>query len=346
MIGQKPLISVITPCMNEEEGIVDCYRAVRSVFEDELTDYTYEHIFCDNASTDSTAEVLRALASKDSRVKLIVNARNFGTLRSNFHGLRSARGDAVLVALAADLQDPPELIPQFVAKWRDGYEIVYGIRSRREEGLVMRTTRRAYYRLVSLAAEFPIPVDVGEFQLIDRRVADALRGFDDNDPYVRGLIASCGFRSTGIPFTWRKRTKGNSKARFFAVVGIALNGLISVSRAPMRICLATGLVVTALSVLGAGLAVAFDLVSAGRPSPLGIPALIASISFLAGVQLTFTGILGEYIAAIHRQTRKSPLVIERERINFDVHEAAPTAERMHHFDRAGRPTAEPRESLV
>jgi glycosyltransferase involved in cell wall biosynthesis len=303
--------------MNEEEGIADCFRAVRRVFERDLPGCDYEHIFCDNASTDSTAAILKKLVEEDPKVRLIINARNFGTLRSNFNGLLSARGDAVLVALAADLQDPPELIPQFVARWREGFEVVYGIRRKREEGWAMRTARRAYYRLVSGAARFPIPVDVGEFQLVDRKVVEALRRIDDHDPYVRGLIAFCGFHSTGIPFTWKKRRKGRSKARLLAVIDLGLNGLISVSGAPMRLCLVTGLAVTALSLLGAAVGIASDLAADGRVSPPGFPALIAAVALFAGVQLTFTGVLGEYVAAIHNQVRKRPLVVERERVNFD-----------------------------
>jgi hypothetical protein len=232
----------------------------------------------------------------------------------------------------------------FLAKWREGYEVVYGIRSQREEGLLMKTARRAYYRLVSASAEFPIPVDVGEFQLVDRRVADALCRFEDHDPYVRGLIASCGFRSIGIPFTWKRRTKGVSKAKLLSILGIALNGMISVSRAPMRACLATGLAMTALSLLGAGFTLVSDLVLDGRIFRPGTPALLSAIGFFAGVQLTFTGVLGEYVAAIHSQTRKHPLVIERERVNFDESDAPRQDGRRHRIDSSRCSTAGPREN--
>jgi glycosyltransferase involved in cell wall biosynthesis len=334
MDGKKTLISVVTPCMNEAEGIADCYRAVRQVFELDLPHYEYEHIFCDNASTDATPALLKGLAASDPRVKLILNARNFGTLTSNFNGLLAAQGDAVLVALAADLQDPPELIPQFVARWREGHEVVYGIRQKREEGWAMRTARQVYYRLLSRAADFRIPVDVGEFQLIDRRVVDVLREFEDYYPYVRGLIASCGFRSVGIPFTWKKRRKGLSKARLAYVMDIALNGVVSVSKAPLRLCLLLGLGVTGVSLLSAFSGLALELMITGRLSRPGVPALVAAVAFFAGVQLTFTGVLGEYVAAIHSQVRKRPRVIERERVNFDAPAGeSPAPEAVRNYER-------------
>jgi glycosyltransferase involved in cell wall biosynthesis len=312
----RPLVSVVTPCFNEEEGIADCYRAVRRVFDEDLTGVDREHLFCDNASTDATLAILRCIAADDPKVRIIVNARNFGPLASNLNGVLNARGDAVLVSLPADLQDPPELIPELVARWRDGHEVVYGIRARREEGLILRTARRVYYRLVRRSASIAIPVDVGEFQLIDRKVVEALRGFDDYYPYIRGMIAACGFRSTGIRFTWRGRTKGLSKARFLGLLDFASNGLISFSKLPVRLCLATGLAITGLSLFAGAIALAFDIAADGRVSTPGVGAILFAISLFAGVQLTFAGILGEYIAAIHGQVRRRPLVIERERINF------------------------------
>src|SRR4051794_12688138 len=173
----RPLISIVTPCYNEADNLEDCYQAVRRVFSEDLPDCDYEHVFCDNASTDGTPEALRALAVRDRRGKVILNARNFGPFCSMFNGLLSTRGDATLVMLAADLQDPPDVIPEFVKRWRDGHEVVYGIRQQREEGFVMRLARRVYYRVVSRCADITIPVDVGEFQLIDRVVVDALRQF-------------------------------------------------------------------------------------------------------------------------------------------------------------------------
>src|SRR5262249_21491686 len=197
----RKLISILTPCYNESENVRDCYLAVRKLFETTLAAYDYEHIFADNASTDDTVGILKELAADDTRVKIIVNARNFGPFRSAFNALLSARGDAVVVFLAADLQDPPEMIAEFVRRWEDGNEIVYAVRKQREEPRLLRLARKAYYRVVNKFAYAEIPPDVGEFQLIDRVVVEALRRFDDYYPYIRGMIAVCGFRATGIDYT-------------------------------------------------------------------------------------------------------------------------------------------------
>ena len=201
----RSLISIVTPCYNEEDNVPECYQAVKRVFAESLPGYDYEHIFCDNASTDGTVRVLKDLAAQDGRVKVIVNARNFGPFCSTFNGLMSTRGDAVVVMLAADLQDPPETIADFVAKWREGYEVVYGIRRQREEGRGMRWTRKLYYRVVSQCSFISLPVDVGEFQLVDRVIIENLRKFDDHYPYIRGMIANCGFRTAGVAYTWKAR---------------------------------------------------------------------------------------------------------------------------------------------
>lgn len=312
---RRKLISIVTPCFNEEANLRDCRDAVARLFAEQLPEYDYEHIFCDNASTDSSPAVLRKLATEDSRVKVIFNSRNFGPFRSTFNGLMSSSGDAVVVLLAADLQDPPEVVVDFVRHWEAGHEIVYGIRANRQEGLLMRTTRRIYYRMVSRCASIDIPPDVGEFQLIDRVVVEALRGFDDYYPYIRGMIASCGFRMIGVPYTWKARRKGLSKNRLYHLVDQGLNGLISFTNLPMRFCLFLGL---ALSVASMGFAV-FTVAAHlwfHAAAPSGIPTLIAALFFFSGVMLFFLGVMGEYLCAIHFQVRRRPLVIERGRLNF------------------------------
>ncbi len=313
----RPLISIVTPCFNEEENIHDCHDAVRALFEGELRDYDFEHIFCDNNSADRTVAILKSIAARDRRVKIIVNSRNFGPFCSNFNGILSTRGDAVLTFLPADLQDPPEMIPEMVRRWREGHEVVYGIRRKREEGTLLRSVRQAYYRLLSKFASIDIPVDVGEFQLVDRAVVEALRGFDDYYPYIRGMIANCGFRSTGVAYTWRARAKGMSKNRLFHLVDQGLNGLISFTKVPMRICLFFGSALATASLVYAFASLAINLAYYREVAPPGIATLIVAVFFFAGLQLFFFGVLGEYIAAIHAQVRKRPLVIERERVNFD-----------------------------
>lgn len=319
----KKLISIVTPVLNEVDNVPDCRAAVQRLFDGPLAGYDHEHVFCDNASTDGTVPLLRRLAAADPHVKVILNARNFGPFRSVFNGLLATRGDAVVPLLAADLQDPAEVIAEFVHKWEQGHEVVYGIRANREEGFFLRTARKLYYRLVNRWADLYIPPDVGEFQLIDRIVVEALRRCDDYYPYLRGLIASCGFRAVGVPFTWRARKRGHSKNRLYHLVDQGLNGLISFTNIPMRLCMLFGITTAALSLLVALVTFVVHLIYYQKLAPPGIPTLIVAIFFFAGAQLFFFGVLGEYISAIHFQVRKRPLVVERERINFRPHDAAP-----------------------
>lgn len=317
MTEPRKIISIVTPCFNEESNVVPCYQAIKQLFDGPLARYDYEHIFCDNASTDNTTILLKGLAAQDPHVKIIINARNFGALRSNYNGVLAATGDAVLVFLPADLQDPPEVIPQMVAHWEEGNEIVYGIRAQREEGFLLRTARRIFYRLVRRLAHIDVPVDAGEFQLIDRQVVKTLRGFEDYYPYIRGMIASCGFRRIGVPYVWKARQRGYSKARFYHLIDQALNAIISLSNVPMRLCMFFGVGIAVLSMLYGVFGFIMNLIYYRQLAEPGIPTLIIAVFFFSGLQLFFFGVLGEYISAIHFQVRKRPLVIERERINFD-----------------------------
>ena len=320
--SRRKLISIVTPCYNEADNVEDCHRAIRELFENELAAYDFEHIFSDNASADATPDILRRMAAADRRVKVILNARNFGPFRSDFNAVLSASGDAVLLLFAADQQDPPEAIPEMVKRWEEGHEVVNGVRANREESLLMRSVRRVYYRLVRRFAEVDIPVDAGEFQLIDRAVANELRKIDDYYPYIRGLVASCGFRRASVSYTWKARRRGLSKNRLYHLFDQGLNGLISFTNLPMRLCLLIGLLIAILSATLAVVNSIINLLHHGLAPP-GIPTLIAAVFFFGGVQLAFLGVLGEYISAIHSQVRRRPLVVERERINFDPPESSP-----------------------
>jgi polyisoprenyl-phosphate glycosyltransferase len=313
----RKLISVVTPCYNEQDNVRDCAAAVRAVFEGPLHHYDFEHVFCDNCSQDRTPDELRRLAAEDARIKVILNARNFGPFCSTFNGLMRTRGDAVLVMLPADLQDPPALLPEFVRRWEEGHQVVYGIRTAREEGFLMRRLRRLYYWTVSKFADITIPPNVGEFQLVDRVVVEALRQFEDHYPYIRGMIANCGFKATGFEYTWKARKKGLSKNRLYHLIDQGLNGLVSFTKVPLRLCLLGGFLMAGLSVLYAIVSLLILLCRGESPAQPGIPTLIVALFFFSGVQLFFLGILGEYLAAVHFQVRKRPLVIERERLNFD-----------------------------
>ena len=310
------LISVITPCFNEEDNVEACRDEVRKVFREQLPDYEYEHIFADNASRDRTVKVLLAMARDDEHVKVIVNALNLGPFRNTFNALKSTSGDAVVVQLAADLQDPPAVIVEFVRQWEAGYKVVYGVRRNRREQFWLRGARWLYYRLVCRMADIDIPLDAGEFQLIDRCVADRVAKVDDYYPYIRGLIAQCGQRAIGVAYEWRKRRSGKSKNRFYNLIDQAFNGLVSTSNIPMRLSVFVGFTLAVLSIVYALIQLAVNVVFLGE-APDGIATLIVGLFFFGGVQLFFIGILGEYIAAIHSQVRRRPVMEEVQRINFD-----------------------------
>lgn len=309
-------ISIVTPCFNEEVNVRDCYEAVRNLFAHDLKSYRREHIFCDNASTDGTLTILKEIAAADPEVRIIVNARNFGPLRNTFNGAMASSGDAVLLFLPADLQDPPELLPQFVKQWEDGYEIVYGIRATREEGWLMRKLRGGYYRLLTHFAEVSVPPGVGDFQLVDKRVVSAMRQVRDGYPFMRMMTFEVGGRAIGIPYTWRARAKGLSKNRLSSLLDQGLNGLISFTTAPLRLGLFAGFLLALLSVGYAIFNVILGFVLYGRVAEPGIMTVIVATFFFGGVQLFFMGMIGEYILAIYGQVREKPSVFERERINF------------------------------
>ena len=314
--ARRKVISVVTPFFNEEASIVECVERLREVFRDELPAYDLEHIFCDNNSNDRTLQILKDLASRDPSIKIIVNSRNFGILKNTYNGVLAATGDAIVLFMPADLQDPPELIPEFVKHWEAGYETVYGIRAEREEGTILKYSRKAYYRLLSRLTYVDYPPDAGDFQLVDRRVRDAMRNVDDAQPFMRLMTFDVGFRSIGVKYTWRARKHGKSRNALYHMLDQGLNGIISFSGAPMRIALLVGLVISVVSVLYAVSVMVLTLTGHIRTFA-GVPTIIAALFFFGGVQLFFLGVLGEYIIAIYNQVRRKPLVVERERINFD-----------------------------
>ena len=312
----RKIISIITPCFNEEASVGECYEAIKRVMDTELPGYGREHIFCDNASTDRSVEILRDIAARDASVKVIINSRNFGILRNTYNGVLSATGDAVILFMPVDLQDPPELVPVFVKHWEAGSEIVYGIRAQRQEAFLMRNARRLYYQILSRLSYVNYPPNVGDFQLVDRKVLDAMKRIEDAQPFMRMMPFECGFRAVGVPYTWRARKHGVSRNRFAQLVDQALNGLISFSNAPLRMALWTGFAIAGLSLLYT-IMVFFATLFGFVRSEAGIPTVIVAVFFFGGIQLLFLGIIGEYIIAIFNQVRRRPIVFERERINFD-----------------------------
>lgn len=309
-------ISIVSPCFNEEGNVRICYETVRDIFERECPDCEFEHIFADNCSTDGTVAILREIAAQDRRVKVVCNSRNFGVFRSTFNALRYATGDACVVMLPVDLQDPPSLIPQFIRLWRDGHDVVAGVRAERLESLPMRAARRTFYGLVQRLSGFDIPENVGEFQLIDRKVLDAVLKFDDHYPYIRGIIASCGFKRTLVPYTWGRRARGLSNIKLWESIDHAINGILSFTNVPMRLCTLGGFGIAVLCVLYAIYSLILSVLWP-EVAPRGTASLVVGMFFLFSIQLLLIGLLGEYITSIHFQVRRGPLVIERERINID-----------------------------
>jgi len=308
------LITIVTACYNEEENVREIYDQVKEVF-DELEDYTYEHIFIDNASKDKTVEILREIAKKDKRVKVIVNTRNFGHIRSPFHAMLQAKGDAV-ISIVADLQDPPHLIKEFVKKWEEGYKVVMGIKTESEESRIIFGLRKLYYRVLHRLSDVELVGHFTGFGLYDRQVLEILRSMDDPYPYFRGLIADIGFESAKIEYVQPKRRRGITKNNFYTLFDMAMLGMTSYSQIPLRLATMIGFVSATISLLVAIVYFVYKLVFWSSFSA-GLAPLIVGIFFFSSVQLIFLGILGEYVGSIHTYVQKRPLVIEKERINFD-----------------------------
>lgn len=307
-------VSVVTGCYNEEENVAELYRQVAEVFAG-LPEYDWELIFIDNASRDRTVAILRDIAAKDKRVKVIVNARNFGHIRSGYHALLQARGEAI-IAMASDLQDPPRLIKDFVAKWEQGYKVVMAVKKESEESRLMHGLRRLYYRLLSRLSDVDLVEQYTGFGLYDRQVIDIIRKLDDPYPYFRGLIADLGFDAAQVEFVQPKRQRGKTKSNFYVLFDMALLGMTSYSKVPLRLATMLGFASAGVSLLAALFYFVYKLVY-WKSFSLGLAPVVVGIFFFSSVQLFFLGIVGEYVGSIHTLVRKMPLVVERERINFD-----------------------------
>jgi glycosyltransferase involved in cell wall biosynthesis len=307
------LITVMVPCYNEEGNVTELYARVREVLAP-LTEHTLEFVFIDNCSTDGTVAELRGLAAKDRAVKVILNVRNFGQVRSPYHALLQCRGDAVIV-MAADLQDPPALIPELLEKWREGYKVVAAVKRTSDESPLYRLLRGAFYGLIHRISDVrPIQNFTG-FGLYDQALIEALRAIDDPQPYFRGLISEIGYPPALVPFDKPRRVRGVSKNNFFSLYDLAILGIVKHSVAPLRLATFVGFVMSGLSLL-VSLGYLVAKLAFWDRFTLGMAPILIGFFFFASVQLFFIGILGEYINSIHIHVRKLPLVVERERINF------------------------------
>lgn len=308
------LISIVTPCYNEEENILEVYNQVKEVFIKLKKLYRYEHIFIDNASTDNTQLILRELASNDKKVKIIINSRNFGHIRSPYYALLQANGEAVIL-IVSDLQDPITMINDFLKEWNNGFKIVVGVKNESMESPVFFAIRKLYYNIVSRLSDVPLIKNFTGFGLYDQKVIDTLREINDPYPYFRGLICDIGFKVKEIPYLQPTRKRGFTKNNFYTLYDIAMLGITNHSKIPLRLAAFCGFLLSAFSLLVAVIQILLKLFYWESYS-IGISTLVVGLFFFASVQLFFIGILGEYIGSIHTQILKRPLVIEEERINW------------------------------
>ncbi|MDE2238843.1 MAG: glycosyltransferase family 2 protein [Rhodospirillales bacterium] len=308
-----PYISLITPCFNEEDNVQELHRRVASVFAG-LPAYRYEHIFIDNASTDATVAKLKEIAATDDRVRIIVNARNFGHIRSPMHAMLATSGEAV-ISLVADLQDPPEMIPALLAKWEEGYKTVICVKRSAEETPAMFMLRRVYYALVERMASIVTIQNFTGFGLYDRKVVETIREMGDPYPFFRGMIAEIGLGICQLPYDQPVRKRGLTKNNFYSLYDIGMLGITNLSKVPLRLVTGLGFISAAVSFLAGLSYLLYKLVFWSHFS-VGMAPVIIGLFFLGSVQLISIGVIGEYVGAIHTQVQKRPYVVEKERIGF------------------------------
>jgi glycosyltransferase involved in cell wall biosynthesis len=306
-------ISIVTACFNEQESVENLCQRIKAAMT-RLPNYDYEHILIDNHSTDNTVECIKAIAETDKKVKLIVNARNFGAIRSGYHGFLQGKGDCV-IPMAADLQDPPELIPDLVEKWEQGYKVVLLVKPESKEGWMMSAIRRMYYKFSDSISDVPLVRNATGAGLYDKRAVDVLRSIDDPYPYFRGLVSEIGFPIATVEFVQPKREQGVTKNNFYTLYDLAMLGITKHSKVPLRLLTMSGFLLSILSVLTMLFYLGMKLIYWDSFS-MGTAPVLIGMFFFASVQLFFMGMLGEYIGSIHTHVRKLPLVVELERVNF------------------------------
>jgi glycosyltransferase involved in cell wall biosynthesis len=307
-------ISIITPVYNEEENIHDIIQSIKDIMK-EYSSLAYEHIFIDNSSTDKTIDFLREACLKDKNLKVIINRRNFGYLRSSYYAIMQCTGDAAIL-ISADLQDPPFLIKDFFYHWLDGKKIVLGNKKSSQEGFVINLVRRIFYKFIKKISETKLTESTIGFGLYDREVINSLKQLIDPYPYFRGLITEIGHEILLVEYSQPIRKKGKSKFNFLSMYDIAITGIVKHSKLPIRIFTISGFILSILSLLVALTYFFLKLVSWYDFSG-GIAPILIGMFVIASFQIFFLGLIGEYILSIHTQVRNIPLVFEKERINFN-----------------------------
>jgi len=309
-------ISIITPCLNESASISHFYEVIVSCF-DSIKEYDFEIIFIDDGSTDDSADIMSSIAKKDERCKVVINSRNFGVYRSSFNALKYANGVATIPLMPVDLQDPPDMIPQFIEQWEKGFLVVAGARYEREEGVIMKKIRHAYYLFASRLSDYALPKYVGEFQLIDASIVDELRKIDDYYPYTRGLIASITNKRVVLNYVWQKRTIGKSNMNLWKLIDQGLNGIVSVSTAPLRVLTLISFSTSVVGILFGITQVIAHFTFAKTITPPGTSTIIILMGFFAAINSIILGVIAEYIGAIHSQIRGRSRVTVLQTINIE-----------------------------
>jgi dolichol-phosphate mannosyltransferase len=311
------LVSVVVPCFNEEESIRDTNRRLEAALEKAPVDF--EIIYVDDGSSDSTPELLRQLQEGDEHIRVVRFSRNFGHQMAITAGLEHAAGDAVVI-IDADLQDPPEVILEFVEKWMDGYDVVYGVRAEREGETAFKLwTAKLFYRCMAGLSDTRIPLDTGDFRLMDRRVVNALLGMPERDRFVRGMVSWLGFSQIGISYHREARAAGTTKFSFFKMLRFAMDGIFSFSVLPLRIATWTGFAASGIAILGVVIAVVERLLGV-HGLVKGWTSILIAVLFIGGVQLICMGIIGEYVGRTYGESKRRPLYVLRERIGFEARE--------------------------
>jgi polyisoprenyl-phosphate glycosyltransferase len=311
---KKKLISIIIPVFNEEDNINSLYSALLKFIEKINGKYEFEFVFTDNHSKDKTFNLITELAGKDKRIKAARFSKNFGFQKSIFTGYTLASGDAA-IQIDCDLQDPPEVIIEFLSLWEKGYKVVYGIRKNRKEFWLMNLARKIFYRMINVLSEEPLPLDAGDFRLVDRKVLDILKEIDDSTPYLRGTIATLGFNQIGIEYNREERKKGKSKFSFKDLFNLAMDGILNHSVIPLRIATYTGGLIS-LSAFICMIAYFIMKIFWGNSWPAGFTTIILLLLLSLGLNSLFLGIIGEYIGRIYHQVKKRPITIIEKQINI------------------------------
>ena len=316
----KKTISIMTPCYNEEDNVLNVYNQVREVMVG-IGRYEYEHVFIDNSSTDKTVAILRSIAAVDKNVKIIVNARNFGHIRSPIHALFQCRGDAV-IGIVADLQDPPPMIVDMIREWENGAYCVLGIKRTSEENSLMFLLRKQYYKLVERLSSIETIQNYTGFGLYDRKVVDLVRSFEDPYPYFRGMIAEIGLPTVKLLYDQPARKFGITKNNWYTLYDIGMLGIISNSKIPLRLAALAGFIGASISFLVAMTYLVLKLLFWSTFS-FGLAPILIGVFFISSLQLVFLGVLGEYVGSIYTQVQKRPYAVELDRVNFDYPPSLP-----------------------